>query len=127
MNEINNYAGLEYVTIRTSKNSIPAKAMLKVEKDIVRDIIKNRPIRGKELYFLRTQSQISCAKLSVEIKGALDASTISRLERKEDLRLSPTNEMFFRVFFSERFGIKVSASYDSLIPEENELKLEMPA
>lgn len=127
MKEIKNYAGFEYVIVKTDKKSIPMQILLKIEKDITKEIIKSRPIRGKELHFLRKQLGLSCAKLAVSLEGAVDASTISRLEAKSDVRLRPRDEVFFRIFFAEKLNIKISPKFKELSPNDNNKSLTLAA
>lgn len=127
MNEIKNYAGLEYVTLKTDKSAVPAKTLIEIERKIVEIILKERPIRGRELQFLRKQLMLSCAKLSVAINGALSTSTITLLEKKKDERLSPVNEVFFRTFFLEKFNIQVNIESKILIPDDIKGGIELAA
>lgn len=127
MNTIKNYAGLEYVTISTERKSIPFDVLVDIETDIAKRIIKQRPLRGKEILFLRKQLNLSCAKLSLALKGAFDASTISRWEKASEERLSPSNEMFMRVFFAENLGVDISATSKELLPERDDSIFELAA
>ena len=127
MKTISNYGGLEYVFITLRRDSISIKDALKIDQNIAQAIIKHMPLRGKELLFLRKQLKLSCAKLSVELKGTFDASTLFKWEKKKDDRLSPSNEMFMRIFFAEQFNIEVKASTKALIPDSKDNKLEYAA
>lgn len=127
MKTIKNYAGLEYVIVTTTGKSIPVNLLLKIEQDIAKKIIQHRPLRGKEVSFLRRQLSLSCAKLSVKLNGNFDASTISRWEKDPEKRLSPQNEMYMRVFFAEQFKLSLKAKNDSLIPQETKEILKLSA
>jgi len=127
MKTINNYAGLEYVFITLKKNSISVENALKIDHKIAKEILKHKPLRGKEVLFLRKQLKLSCAKLSVMLSGTFDASTIAKWEKKGGDRLSPSNEMYMRVFFAEQFQVKVNATNSELIPTENSGKIEYAA
>jgi len=127
MKTIKNYAGLEYVTVMTKGKSIPVSALLKLEKEIAKKIIKYRPLRGKEILFLRKQLELSCSKLSLVLDGSFDASTISRWEKEPNKRLSPKNEMFLRVFFAEQFNVELKAKCKYLLPEETNTVLKLSA
>ena len=100
---------------------------MEIDFKIAKEIVKFRPLRGKEVLFLRKQLKLSCAKLSLKLNGAFDASTISKWEKKKSDRLSPSNEMYMRVFFSEQFKLKINAISNELVPESNEEKLEYAA
>ena len=119
MNIIENWGGLEYVTIRTKADSLPMKTLMNIERDLAIRIIKERPIRGKELRFLRKQLQLSCAKLAITINGDLSASAITKIENKENERLSPVNETYFRVFFAEKFKVQIDTRADKFVPKES--------
>jgi DNA-binding transcriptional regulator YiaG len=127
MKMIYEYAGLEYVSVRLEKDKMPIKDALEIDFKIAKEIVKYRPLRGKEILFLRKQLKLSCAKLSLKLNGAFDASTISKWEKKMTDRLSPSNEMYMRVFFSEQFKLKINAISNELVPESNEEKLEYAA
>ncbi len=127
MKMIYEYAGLEYVSVRLEKGQMPIKDALEIDFKIAKEIVKHRPLRGKEILFLRKQLKLSCAKLSLKLNGAFDASTISKWEKKTSDRLSPSNEMYMRVFFSEQFKLKINAISNELVPESNEEKLEYAA
>jgi len=127
MKIIKNYAGLEYVFVTAEKDSITIEAALEIDYKIAKEIVKYKPLRGKEILFLRKQLKISCAKLSLMLNGAFDASTISKWEKKQNDRLSPSNETYMRVFFSERLKVKVEATSSDLIPTGNDSKLEYAA
>lgn len=127
MKTISNYGGLEYVFVTLRRDSISIKDALDIDQKIAQAIIKHMPLRGKELLFLRKQLKLSCAKLSVELQGAFDASTLFKWEKKKDDRLSPSTEMFMRIFFAEQFNIEVKASSKELIPDSIENKLEYAA
>ncbi len=127
MKTINNYGGLEYVFVTLRRGSISIKDALKIDQKIAQAIIKHMPLRGKELLFLRKQLKLSCAKLSVELQGAFDASTLFKWEKKKNDRLSPSTEMFIRVFFAEKFNIEIRANSKELIPDSVESKLEYAA
>ena len=64
---------------------------------------------------------------SVILGGTFDASTISRWEAKPNERLSPSNEMYMRVMFSEQFNVKIKARSNELIPAKDKSKLEFAA
>ncbi len=127
MKTINNYAGLEYVFVTLKKDSISVENALEIDKKIACEIVKYKPLRGKEMLFLRKQLKLSCAKLSLALKGAFDASTLSKWEKKNDERLSPSNEMYMRVFFAEQFEVKINATNSELIPENSNNKIEYAA
>jgi DNA-binding transcriptional regulator YiaG len=127
MATIKNYAGLEYVYLKTNKSSISIKDALDIDLKIALEIVKARPLRGKEILFLRKQLKASCANISLMLNGTFDASTISKWEKKDITRLSPSNEMFMRVFFAEKFNINVKATSKDLVPEENKERLELAA
>jgi DNA-binding transcriptional regulator YiaG len=127
MKIIKNYAGLEYVFVTVEKNSIAIEAALEIDYKIAKEVVKHKPLRGKEILFLRKQLKLSCAKLSLLLNGAFDASTISKWEKKQDDRLSPSNEMYMRVFFSEQLKVKVKATNSDLIPTGDDSKLEYAA
>ena len=127
MKTINGYAGFEYVDVVLENGKISIKDALEIDFKIACEIIKRMPLRGKEIHFLRKQLKLSCSKLSLKLNGAFDASTISKWENKENDRLSPSNEMFMRVFFSEQFKLKLNAIGKELVPSEVETKLEYAA
>ena len=127
MKIIKNYAGLEYVFVTIEKNSMAIEAALEIDYKIAKEIVKYKPLRGKEVLFLRKQLKLSCAKLSLLLGGAFDASTISKWEKKQNDRLSPSNEMYMRVFFSEQLKVKVKATSSDLIPTADDSKLEYAA
>jgi DNA-binding transcriptional regulator YiaG len=127
MKTIKNYAGLEYVLVTIEKDSIAIDVALDIDYKIAREIVKHRPLRGREVLFLRKQLKLSCAKLSLALGGAFDASTISKWEKKQNDRLSPSNEMYMRVFFSEQFKVKVKATSSDLIPVNDNSTLEYAA
>ena len=127
MKVIKKYGGLEYVFVTLKKGKISIEAALEIDCKIAKEIVRHKPLRGKEILFLRKQLKLSCAKLSVKLNGTFDASTISKWERKQEDRLSPSNEMYMRVFFSEQFKVKVNAINNELVPENNEEKLEYAA
>tara|TARA_Y100000590_G_scaffold465025_1_gene636058 strand:+ start:3039 stop:3422 length:384 start_codon:yes stop_codon:yes gene_type:complete len=127
MKTINGYAGFEYVDVILESGKISIKDALEIDFKIACEIIKRMPLRGKEIHFLRKQLKLSCSKLSLKLNGAFDASTISKWENKENDRLSPSNEMFMRVFFSEQFKLKLNAIGKELVPSEVETKLEYAA
>ncbi|MDC1175351.1 hypothetical protein OAT67_08135 [Bacteriovoracaceae bacterium] len=115
-----NYLGFEYITVDTGNKRLSQKSGLGLDKKISEIIIQECPIRGRELTYLRSLLGLSCAKLSLVIKGALSSSTIAKLEQKQDTRLSPVNEVFFRTFFSEALGVKLSVKSKILIPDSKE-------
>ena len=127
MKIINNYAGLEYVSVKLKKDSIAIEDALKIDYKIAKEVIKHKPLRGKEILFLRKQLQLSCAKLSVMLKGAFDASTISKWEKRSEDRLSPSNEMYMRVFFAEKFQVSINAASNELVPNNNTQTIEYAA
>jgi DNA-binding transcriptional regulator YiaG len=127
MKTIKGYAGLEYVEISLKGTKVAAEILEHVEMEVAKAIIKYKPLRGKEILFLRKQLQLSCAKLSLKLGGAFDASTISRWEAKPDERLSPANEMYMRVNLSELFKVVIKARNEELIPMQNSKKLEFAA
>lgn len=127
MKTINCYAGLEYVFVTIKKNSIAVEDALEIDQKIAKEIIKHKPLRGKEILFLRKQLKLSCAKLSVMLGGTFDASTISKWEKKGEDRLSPSNEMYMRVFFAEQFQVSLNAKSNELIPQSNSEKIEYAA
>ena len=124
---IKNYAGLEYVSISTKKKSIPVDILIDIERDIAKHIVGSRPLRGKEILFLRKQLKLSCAKLSLALRGAFDASTISRWESSKEERLAPSNEMLLRVFFAQKFEVELRAEYDDLLPRDNNEEFNLAA
>lgn len=124
-NEINGYAGLEYVVIKTDKKSIPFKTLLNLELDIARKILAHYPLRGKEISFLRKQIGLSCAKMSAEMNGDIDPSSISRLERKSEERLSPVNEVYFRTYFLEKLKVDMNAKRSVLLPSKSNEIIEL--
>ncbi len=127
MKVIKNYAGLEYVFVTLEKGSMTIEVALEIDYKIAKEVVKYKPLRGKEILFLRKQLKLSCAKLSLMLVGAFDASTISKWEKKQDARLSPSNEMYMRVFFSEQLKVKIKATNRDLIPRDNDSKLEYAA
>ena len=127
MNKIKNYGGLEYVVIKTKKDSIPFDLSKKIEHEIAIKILQFYPIRGKELFFLRKMIGLSCSKMSTEMGGDIDPSTISRFERKQDERLSPINEVYFRSYFLEKLEIKMDAKRSKLLPSSCEDIIELAA
>ena len=127
MKTIKRYSGLEYVYVTLKKDSISIEDALRIDYKIAKEIVKHKPLRGKEILFLRKQLNLSCSKLSVSLNGAFDASTIAKWEKKEEDRLSPSNEMYMRVFFSEQLKVKLNAKNNELIPKNNEEKLEYAA
>jgi DNA-binding transcriptional regulator YiaG len=118
METIKNYAGFEYVLVTLKKGSISISDALDIDKKISIDIIKFMPLRGKEISFLRKQLSLSCAKLSLLLGGAFDASTISKWEKKKEQRLSPSNEMYLRIFFAEKYSIFLNAKSSELVPAD---------
>ena len=127
MKTINSYAGLEYVFVTLKKGSISIEDALEIDYKIAKEIVKHKPLRGKEILFLRKQLKLSCAKLSVMLGGTFDASTISKWEKKGDDRLSPSNEMYMRVFFAEQLHVRINAKSNELIPENSGEKIEYAA
>ena len=127
MKTIKNYAGLEYVHVTLKKGKISIENALEIDYKIAKEIVKHKPLRGKEILFLRKQLKLSCAKLSVLLGGTFDASTISKWEKKLEDRLSPSNEMYMRVFFSEQFKVKVNATSNELVPANDGEKLKYAA
>ena len=90
MKKMNNYANLEYVTVYFPGNDVHAKSILKVEKKITSFILKNRPLRGREVEYLRKTSMLSCEKLGR--KMGISGTTIFKWEKAPTKRLSAPNE-----------------------------------
>ncbi|TDJ09472.1 MAG: hypothetical protein E2O68_00270 [Deltaproteobacteria bacterium] len=123
MKKMTSYANLEYVTVYFPTNDVHAKSILKVETKISRFIIKNRPLRGREVQFLRKTSMLSCEKLGS--KMGISGTTIFKWEKAPSKRLSPPNEAFVRLFFAELLSISIGTSLKEMIPDkETELELK---
>ena len=127
MNIIEKYAGLEYITLTCKGDRVSFNTALEIEKKISEIIIRKMPIRGIELSYLRKQLNLSCAKLSLAINGALSSSAIAKLEKKGNIRLSPVNEVFFRTFFAKKLNIEMTLSSADLVPDNGPSLVEIPA
>lgn len=125
--EIKNYSGLEYVRVKTSKKSIPIEDALRVEHEIAKEIIRIKPIRGKEILFLRKQVGFSLFKFANFFDNAFDPSTIGKWEKKPEERLSKVNEMLVRVYLARFFSVKIRLEPDALLPNENDFVIELSA
>lgn len=125
--KIDCYAGLEYVRVRVAKKAIPMPIALKLEKEIAREIIKHKPIRGKEFLFLRKQVGLSLFKFANFFDSAFDPSTLGKWEKKPEERLSKANEVFVRIYLARHFNLKIDFEPDMLIPAENDYEIELSA
>ena len=67
MKTIKGYAGLEYVELKIKNGRLSAKIAIDIELEIAKAILKHKPLRGKEILFIRKQLQLSCAKLSLKV------------------------------------------------------------
>ena len=124
-NVIEGYAGLEYIRITFKGKALPHKKLKDLEKEMSQIIIQIRPLRGKEVKFLRKVLGLSLGKLVVEMQGMVDQSTVSRWEKKGEERLSPANESLMRSFFAYKFDLKIWAIPKILIPAESEEFVEI--
>ena len=115
MRKINPYMGFEYITVKIDNFPIEAQGLFKADLKIVEEILKNHPIRGKELNFIRKHSGLSLAKLSAKMNSIIDGSTLSKWEAKKEERLSIQNELLIRSYFSEMFDIKNHLKFTNLI------------
>lgn len=114
--KIENYAGLEYVTIQVNKKSLPIAAAVEIEKKIAIEIIKSVPIRGKEILFLRKQLGMSLFKFANFFNNAFDPSTLGKWEKRPEERLSNPNETLVRIYFANHYGLKIEADPKKLLP-----------
>lgn len=119
-NVIKGYGGLEYIRITIKSKTIAHARLKELEKKMAKAIIQIKPLRGKEVKFLRKTLGLSLGKLVVEMKGMVDQSTVSRWEVKGEERLSPANESLMRSFFAYKFDVKIRAIPEILIPAESE-------
>ena len=126
-NMIEGYGGLEYIRISFKSKTLPHNKLKDLEIKICKIIVQIKPLRGKEIKFLRKVLGFSLGKLVVEMKGMIDQSTVSRWEQKGNERLSPANESLMRSFFAYKFDVKLRAIPEVLIPEESEDFVEIPA
>ena len=126
-NIIKGHGGLEYVRITFKGKSLSHEKLKNLEKDLGQIIIQKKPLRGKEVKFLRKVLGLSLGKLVVKMQGMVDQSTVSRWEQKGEERLSPANESLMRSFFAYEFKVNLRATPDILIPEESEDFVEIKA
>ncbi len=126
-NIIKGYGGLEYIHISFKTSSLPNKKLKELEENISKKIIQYRPLRGKEVRFLRKVLGLSLSKLIVEMKGMVDQSTVSRWEQKGNERLSAPNESLMRSFFAFKFEVELRAIPEILVPKESEDFLKIKA
>lgn len=126
-NVIEGYGGLEYIRITFKTKTLLHKKLKDLEKEMSQIIIQSKPLRGKEVKFLRKALALSLGKLVVEMEGMVDQSTVSRWEQKAEDRLSPANESLMRSFFAYKFDVKIRAIPAILIPAESNDFVEIKA
>jgi DNA-binding transcriptional regulator YiaG len=126
-NVIEGYGGLDYIRLTIKSKTIPHARLKELEKEMAKAIIQIKPLRGKEVKFLRKILGLSLGKLVVEMEGMVDQSTVSRWEQKGIDRLSPANESLMRSFFAYEFDVKLRATPEILIPRESEDLVEIKA
>ena len=107
------YYRLEYFT--RPKGDISAKELDRFNDKVVREIILNRPIRGLEVHFLRTQLGLSLEKFGRILD--INSTTILKWEKKEKDRLSKSNEVYFRLVLGNELDIELSADIEELLPK----------
>ena len=126
-NVIKGYGGIEYIHITFKGKTLSHEKLKGLEREIGQIIISKRPLRGKEVKFLRKILGLSLTKLVVKMQGMVDQSTVSRWEQKGDERLSPANESLMRSFYAHEFNVKLRATPEVLIPAESEDLVEIKA
>jgi len=126
-NVIKGYGGLEYIRITFKGKTLPHEKLKELEREMGQIIIQTKPLRGKEVKFLRKTLGLSLGKLVVKMQGMVDQSTVSRWEQKGEERLSPANESLMRSFFAYEFKVKLRAIPEILIPAESEDFVEIKA
>ncbi|MBH49056.1 MAG: hypothetical protein CME71_12885 [Halobacteriovorax sp.] len=116
MKTLKEFAGFEYVTVQIEKSSISIQDAALLESKLAKEIVQTRPLRGREVHFLRKQTGLSYVKLSQLFQNSFDPSTIAKWEKRVDERLSPANESLVRLYFAIFFGVKLKANPDELYP-----------
>lgn len=111
------YGGLDYVEINLKGGQITAEDLKNFERVIAKSIVRERPIRGAELRFLRKEQGMSRSDLADYKVLQISEDEIKVLE--EGGRPSSSKEILFRVFFSELLGVDLLGRLSVLLPQEN--------
>jgi DNA-binding transcriptional regulator YiaG len=110
--ELKGWGGLDYVRLTDMPGELTeggealldAKVLQKAEKRILEEILlKNIPLRGLEVAFMRKALGMSRREFAREIQ--LSDVAVLKWEREEDKRLLPSTEIMIRAYFSKCLAI----------------------
>jgi DNA-binding transcriptional regulator YiaG len=123
------FMNLDYVEVRHTPyvqsarfgRGTDAEVLQTVERLVARAILtRRRPLRGAEVYFLRSVLGISQKVLGARL-GYSDVA-ILKWERNKTKRLDPVNEVAVRALMAGYFGIKLLGTFDALLGEDKPSK-----
>lgn len=116
------FMNLDYVEIRHVPyveserfgRGTDAEVLKSVERQVARAVLsQRRPLRGAEVYFLRSVLGMSQKQLGSHL-GYSDVA-ILKWERNKTKRLEPVNEVALRALMAGLFGIKIPGTFDALL------------
>lgn len=122
------YVLIENVPVRYSEKygEIIDISSSEIERKIAIAIIEHRvPIKGGELKLLKSAMGISFEDLGRTI--GVSKNSLVKWCKETDQRLSIPYEIAIRVYVAERFGIKLNATLDDLIANDQAKEISLKA